>query len=507
MSYTAKSVIFDIADGYGGQPNNTLALRSVEFFFNDVLVEVLSSNAVAYATTQYSISYQYIFPFDTSLSKLGSYVGTEWLSAAASLTNQRLICVFGTEIEFDEIRVNNAHYFATQTTQGIKDTKIYISSDAITSTVYAEAIANSNLIFDGTIDEHTAVDEIDDQVLTLIVPWDGTIDTPEMITTTSSDSDIQIGLSMPEAVVTTIADSSLFVGVPIITPEILVTTGVVSDLQLNINSSEAVVTTGADSDIQLQLDSPESLVTTSALSGIFVGVLIVTPEMLVTTSAEADLQLQLDTPESLITTEGAGDIQLQLVGPEIIVTTGMSSIAPDFFTTGDAKVRFFLNITGAADGLPDVEIPISSFQARKRSDANTYLSAVIPDIDYIDTLTNRSNGTMQIKQGYEKNGVILQKDVIIEAELETLAYDQGGTNQSITVSGYKDQTFTAKAVLLTNATYKSLRNGKLRFRFAEPNIYLNPGDTATIGSDTLIVDTMSYAISAESVNNFEITEV
>jgi hypothetical protein len=114
---------------------------------------------------------------------------------------------------------------------------------------------------------------------------------------------------------------------------------------------------------------------------------------------------------------------------------------------------------------------------------------------------------MQIKQGYEKNGVILQKDIIIEAEMETPAYDQGGTNQSITVSGYKDQTFTAKAVLLTNATYKSLRKGKLRFRFAEPNIYLNPGDTATIGSDTLIVDTMSYAISAESVNNFEITEV
>ena len=505
MSYTAKSVIFDIANGYGGQPNNVLALRSVEFFFNDVLVEVLSSNAVAYATTQFSISYQYIFPFDTSLSKLGSYVGTEWLSAAASLTNQRLICVFGTEIEFDEIRVNNAHYFATQTTQGIKDTKIYISSDAITSTVYAEAIANSNLIFDGTIDEHTAVDEIDDQVLTLIVPWDGTIDTPEMITTTSSDSDIQIGISMPEAVVTTIADSSLFVGLPIVTPEIIVTTGGESDLQLNIDSAESVVTTGADSDIQLQLDSPEALVTTSVLSGIFTGVLIITPEMLVTTSAESDLQLQLDSPEAMVTTSGESDIQLQLDSPEIIVTTGASSLI-NFFETGDAKVRFFLNITGSADGLDDVEIPISSFQARKRSDANTYLSAVIPNIDYIDTLTDRSNGTMQIKQGYEKNGVILQKDIIIEAEMETPAYDQGGTNQSITVSGYKDQTFTAKAVLLTNATYKSLRNGKLRFRFAEPNIYLNPGDTVTVGLDTLIVDTMSYAISAESVNNFEISE-
>ena len=336
-------------------------------------------------------------------------------------------------------------------------------------------------------------------------PWDGKIDTPEMITTTSTVSDIQLQLDSPESLVTTSADSSLFVGVPIVTPEIIVTTGGESDLQLNIDSAESVVTTGADSDIQLQLDSPEALVTTASLSGIYTGVLIITPEMIVTTFAESDLQLQLDTPDTLVTTSGESDIQLQLDSPEIIVTTGASSLI-NFFETGDAKVRFFLNITGSADGLDDVEIPISSFQARKRSDANTYLSAVIPNIDYIDTLTDRSNGTMQIKQGYEKNGVILQKDIIIEAEMETPAYDQGGTNQSITVSGYKDQTFTAKAVLLTNATYKSLRNGKLRFRFAEPNIYLNPGDTVTVGLDTLIVDTLSYAISAESVNNFEISE-
>ena len=347
MSYTAKSVIFDIANGYGGTPNNVLALRAVEFFLSDVLVEVLSSNAVAYATTQFSISYQYIFPFDTSLSKLGSYVGTEWLSAAASLTNQRLICVFGTEIEFDEIRVNNAHYFATQTTQGIKDTKIYISSDAITSTVYASAIANSNLIFDGTIDEHTAVDEIDDQVLTLIVPWDGTIDTPEMITTTSSDSDIQIGLSMPEAVVTTIADSSLFVGVLIVTPEILVTTGVVSDLQLNINSAEAVVTTGADSDIQLQLDSLESLVTTSALSGIFVGRFIPTPEVFVTTLALSDIQLQIVAPETIA--------QSEIVKDHLIYTTGRYKILPslgdqdsqyNIFTIRDSYIFALVNQYG-----------------------------------------------------------------------------------------------------------------------------------------------------------------
>ena len=459
-------------------------------------------------------------------------------------------------------------------------------------------------------------------------PWDGKIDTPEMITTTSTVSDIQLQLDSPESLVTTSADSSLFVGVPIITPEMLVTTSAESDLQLNIDSAESVVTTGADSDIQLQLDSPEALVTTASLSGIFTGVPIVTPEIIVTTGGESDLQLQLDSPEALVTTEGAGDIQLQLVGPGIIVTTGVSDTSitatlPVIFvsdtdtinitghgetdgnivvfdtintTTGitkntdyyvinattdtfqiaateggaaieltnkgsgtiftyeiitfeirEATLRFYLLVSAGLDGrydnIEDMEIPISSFQAKRRDGSTTFLETVVPDYNYLEEIIIRNEydtSSIKIKQGYEKNGVILQKDIIIETNIDRLDYDISVKNSPIMLSGHGytvngeytlkrpsggvSGTITSlpgyfpasgqhlyKAVNIDikgrdNVILKRMRNGLLYFRLVQPDLTLNPGDSVTIGDDTFIIGLMRFAISAELENLFEISE-
>ena len=71
-------------------------------------------------------------------------------------------------IDFEGITINNSHVTGAQTTRGVKNTKIWTSTDEITSHTYGEAIPNSTLIFDGVIDEHVAVDQVDDQILTLI---------------------------------------------------------------------------------------------------------------------------------------------------------------------------------------------------------------------------------------------------------------------------------------------------------------------------------------------------
>jgi len=167
-SYTAKSVILDIADNWGG---SQVSLRSIEFFYQGLLISV-TSGFTAYNTEDYDGTNRFNpeFAFDTSLSKIGMTNLNGWYGKKFVNTNQRLICVFDTPVTFDTIVINNAHYSGGNTNTGAKNTKIHISTDEITSVVYDAAIANSTKIYDGIFDEHVASDVEDEQTLTLIEP-------------------------------------------------------------------------------------------------------------------------------------------------------------------------------------------------------------------------------------------------------------------------------------------------------------------------------------------------
>lgn len=165
--------------------------------------------------------------------------------------------------------------------------------------------------------------------------------------------------------------------------------------------------------------------------------------------------------------------------------------------TGSEIIRYFCILTGAADGTTDLTLPMSSFQARRRSGEPTYLSVVIPTVDYAVEIAARPNGTLKIQQAYERNGEILQTETIMETSLDEVNPDEGGTNQSVTLIGYGTSTFYPKDVTLSGVTYRSTRGGKYHYRLARPYIFLNPGDTVTFTDDgvSFVIDTMSYFIN------------
>jgi hypothetical protein len=167
------------------------------------------------------------------------------------------------------------------------------------------------------------------------------------------------------------------------------------------------------------------------------------------------------------------------------------------FETGSAIIRYFCILTGVADGTTDLTLPMSSFQARRRSGDPTYLSVVIPTVDYATEIAARPNGTLKIQQAYEQNGVIKQTETIMETTLDEVNPDEGGTNRSTTLVGYSTSTYSAKAVTLSGVTYRSTRAGKYHYRLARPYIFLNPGDTVTFLDDgvSFVIDTMIYFIN------------
>jgi len=166
MSFYAKSVIFDIADNWGDP--TYMGLRSIDFWFGGSKITLAVTDFTTYATSIASSSYDPDYVFDTSLYKTGGMVNSTWISGPTNI-NQRVICIFNTALNFDQIRVNNFHNNGSTTERGVKNVVINISTDIITSTTYNSAISNSTVIFNNVFDQHVIGDQEDEQILTLIV--------------------------------------------------------------------------------------------------------------------------------------------------------------------------------------------------------------------------------------------------------------------------------------------------------------------------------------------------
>jgi len=161
VSALVKSVVIDCTDNYG---NTYMGFRSVEFKLATVLHNITQSNSTSYATTELGTG-QAKFAFDTTLSKTGTWSNTSWLTNAIKI-NQRLICVFDTPIEFDEIVINNYHSSGTFTTRGVKNLIITSTPDTYTTTTYGATVTNGTELYNGSILKHVASDTVDDQSIT-----------------------------------------------------------------------------------------------------------------------------------------------------------------------------------------------------------------------------------------------------------------------------------------------------------------------------------------------------
>jgi hypothetical protein len=160
MSFAAKSVVIDIADNWGHA--SYIGLRSVDLYLNGALVETEST---CYHTSVYSASYSAEHVFDTSKSKIGSWDSTSWVSGNGNTTNQRLVAVFDSEIEFDAIVVNNQHNSGAASDCGAKNIVITITEDTYTTTTYGASVTNGTDIFDGQLGQHVAVNEADGEIV------------------------------------------------------------------------------------------------------------------------------------------------------------------------------------------------------------------------------------------------------------------------------------------------------------------------------------------------------
>lgn len=169
-----------------------------------------------------------------------------------------------------------------------------------------------------------------------------------------------------------------------------------------------------------------------------------------------------------------------------------------------AKIIFSCTLTGAPDGLSDLTLPMSSFQARMRDGDPSYVSVVVPSsATYAADIVARANGEIIIKTGFLMRDGSARMEEIARVDYESIQIDRGARNDSVTLSGHKTVASTVSSErTMTGVSYYGLQaNGKRRIR-ANLNLFLRCGDTCIYGDDPgdrFTVGNISYFVGAEPV--------
>lgn len=158
-------------------------------------------------------------------------------------------------------------------------------------------------------------------------------------------------------------------------------------------------------------------------------------------------------------------------------------------------------LTGAADGLPDLTLRISSWQATVQNDRSSFLQAVVPGVlPLINDIAARPNGEIVLISGTEfQSGQVLQQ-VMARAPLQNFRYDRGPTNATGTLSGYAS-TFgefppNSQPRQLKNVRSLSSDTGGLRVR-SDIDLMLRPGRQALAAGETLEVAFINYTVNGQ----------
>lgn len=166
-----------------------------------------------------------------------------------------------------------------------------------------------------------------------------------------------------------------------------------------------------------------------------------------------------------------------------------------------ATPRYYLTLTGSADGETDLEIPVKSFQMRLRTGDPSYLECVVPNVDdYLSSINARINGDLKLEMAWVIGSTESVRETLVTVDLDDARPDQGPRRESITLKGSRTSTPATKTTYLQDVTYRNLNEGKLHIRTAVPDIYLQPGDTAKYEtddfSDSFTVGRITHIVAA-----------
>ncbi|MBN1664832.1 MAG: DUF2341 domain-containing protein [Deltaproteobacteria bacterium] len=228
-------------------------------------------------------------------------------------------------------------------------------------------------------------------------------------------------------------------------------------------------------------------------SAVMRGRIIEAEPLSVQAALEASAQLRITSPDLAAETLLSAMPRICLSPDKLSLTAILDCSGYLILPPLTGPVTYECILSGEADGLDDLLLPISSFQARLKSGDPSFMSVVVPGTDYASDITVRANGdlTTYIVKSVGESRV---REKIMTVDLEDIRLDKGSDSQSITLSGHRTHTYETKTVNFDSIFYEAQYSGKRRYRLP-PDLYLRPGDTAVVNGEPVTVDMITWAVS------------
>ena len=151
------------------------------------------------------------------------------------------------------------------------------------------------------------------------------------------------------------------------------------------------------------------------------------------------------------------------------------------------------------DGVLDaVRIPISSWQATVQLGRASYAQAVIQAaLQWVDAVNDRADGQFIVWRGVRFPNGDTEESEMARAPLQQINFDQGPTNATLRVSGYRTQPPPSGGLTRTlrNVRSRSVSAAGLRVR-CDIDFFLRPGHTAIALGDEFTVAYINYYTNA-----------
>jgi hypothetical protein len=207
------------------------------------------------------------------------------------------------------------------------------------------------------------------------------------------------------------------------------------------------------------------------------------------------------------TASATGGLTVGFIGQPARGAKSISGHAPGFInrvlqaiSDNWLNTQYRCYLTGSADAVADVELPIKSFQVRQNS-TYAYVSVVVPGVDaYQAAITARPNGSIKVQRIYNYADGSSDTFDVISAAFSSLRIDSGGASgMTGTLTGTGTMpTATAQTVDLYDPTYYSSTNGIDRRYRCRLDPRLRPGDTANINGESFVVAEITQYVNASS---------
>lgn len=155
-----------------------------------------------------------------------------------------------------------------------------------------------------------------------------------------------------------------------------------------------------------------------------------------------------------------------------------------------------LILTGDADEVDDVELPMARYSSRMKSGEPSYLQVSVPNARaYVDQISLRTQGDLIISRGIRWSDGSFEVEEIARATIDRIGYDIGARSSTASITGRGTTTNdTPKSVVVPGISYHAISNNKSRYRGPIVNA-LRPGDTAVIDGAEIVVGEVQHIVS------------